>query len=73
MPKIENWDSLPEGIRQHLIDRMRDRAISIAAVAGATSSGLDVSSILCSIGGGGVGGPIVMAIVGLIKSQMSKS
>lgn len=30
MPKIENWDSLPEGIRQHLIDRMRDRAISIA-------------------------------------------
>ena len=32
MPKIENWDSLPEGIRQHLIDRMRDRAISIAAL-----------------------------------------
>jgi len=30
MPKIECWDNLPEGIRQHLIDRMRDRAISIA-------------------------------------------
>ena len=30
MPKIENWDSLPQGIRQHLIDRMRDRAINIA-------------------------------------------
>jgi hypothetical protein len=30
MPKIENWGNLPEGIRQHLIDRMRDRAISIA-------------------------------------------
>jgi hypothetical protein len=30
MPKIENWSNLPEGIRQHLIDRMRDRAISIA-------------------------------------------
>jgi len=44
-----------------------------SAVAGATSSGLDVSSILSSIGGGGVGGAIVMAIVGLIKSQMSKS
>jgi len=25
MPKIENW-----GIRQHLIHRMRDRAISVA-------------------------------------------
>src|SRR6266513_2985755 len=32
MPKIENWDNLPEGIRCHLIDRMRDRAITIADV-----------------------------------------
>jgi hypothetical protein len=30
MPKIECWDNLPEGVRQHLIDRMRDRAIGIA-------------------------------------------
>jgi hypothetical protein len=30
MPKIECWGNLPEGVRQHLIDRMRDRAISIA-------------------------------------------
>src|SRR5260221_3276904 len=30
MPKIESWGNLPEGIRQHLVDRMRDRAISIA-------------------------------------------
>ena len=30
MPKIENWDNLPEGVRQHLVNRMRDRAISIA-------------------------------------------
>jgi len=30
MPKIENWGNLPVGMRQHLIDRMRDRAISIA-------------------------------------------
>jgi hypothetical protein len=26
MPKIESWDNFPAGIRQHLIDRMRDRA-----------------------------------------------
>ncbi len=30
MPKIESWDILPPGVRQHLIDRMRDRAISIS-------------------------------------------
>jgi hypothetical protein len=30
VPKIENWNNLPEGIRQHLIGRMRDRSISIA-------------------------------------------
>jgi hypothetical protein len=30
MPKIETWDRLPPAIRQHLIDRMRDRSISIA-------------------------------------------
>jgi hypothetical protein len=30
MPKIENWGNLPESIRHHLIDRMAERAISIA-------------------------------------------
>jgi hypothetical protein len=30
MPKIENWGNLPLGVREHLIERMRDRAISIA-------------------------------------------
>jgi hypothetical protein len=30
MPRIGTWDKLPRGIRQHLIDRMRDRAITIA-------------------------------------------
>jgi hypothetical protein len=30
MPNIERWEDLPEGIRQHLIDRMHDRAISLA-------------------------------------------
>jgi hypothetical protein len=29
MPKIESWGNLPPGVRQHLIDRMRDRAINI--------------------------------------------
>jgi hypothetical protein len=30
MPHLETWDKLPPGIRQHLMDRMRDRRISIA-------------------------------------------
>ncbi|HET9322223.1 MAG TPA: hypothetical protein VFO27_20695 [Bryobacteraceae bacterium] len=30
MPKIERWDNLPGAVRRHLIDRMRERAISIA-------------------------------------------
>ncbi|HEV2689284.1 MAG TPA: hypothetical protein VGV35_12045 [Bryobacteraceae bacterium] len=30
MSKIRSWANFPEGVRQHLIERMRDRAISIA-------------------------------------------
>lgn len=30
MTKIERWDNLPENVRQHLIDRMRDRSIQLA-------------------------------------------
>ena len=30
MPRIESWSNLPAGVRQHLIDRMRDREIRIA-------------------------------------------
>lgn len=30
MPKISNWVDLPQRVRQHLIDRMRDRAISVS-------------------------------------------
>jgi hypothetical protein len=30
MPRIESWENFPAAIRQHLIDRMRDRAISIS-------------------------------------------
>jgi hypothetical protein len=30
MPKIESWDNFPLGVRRNLIDRMRDRDISLA-------------------------------------------
>jgi hypothetical protein len=29
MPRIARWNNLPANVRQHLIDRMRDRAIKI--------------------------------------------
>ena len=30
MPTIKTWDDLPAAVRRHLIDRLRDRAISLA-------------------------------------------
>jgi hypothetical protein len=30
MPRIDRWDQIPAAVRQHLIERMRDRAISIS-------------------------------------------
>jgi hypothetical protein len=30
MPKIDNWDKFPQAVKQHLAERMRDRAITIA-------------------------------------------
>jgi len=29
MPQIESWSRIPAAIRDHLIDRMRDRSISL--------------------------------------------
>ena len=30
MPKIELWSNFPSALRQHLIERMRDRSITLA-------------------------------------------
>jgi hypothetical protein len=29
VPEIESWDKLPLAVRQHLIERMRDRSVSL--------------------------------------------
>ena len=39
---------------------------------GTGSGGLDLTSILGSIAGGGVGGGVLMVIIGLIKKAISK-
>ena len=39
----------------------------------ATDGGMDVSGIVSSLAGGGVGGGVIMAIIGVIKNAMAKS
>jgi uncharacterized membrane protein YeaQ/YmgE (transglycosylase-associated protein family) len=60
------------GLGGQLLGMLTSGGASTAGMA-ATGSGLDVSSILSSLAGGGVGGAVVMAIVGLIKAKMAKS
>jgi uncharacterized membrane protein YeaQ/YmgE (transglycosylase-associated protein family) len=61
------------GIGGHLLSMVMSSGAASSAASAVSGSGLDMSSILSSVGGGGVGGAVVMAIVGLIKTQMSKS
>jgi len=42
------------------------------AEAAQASTSMDMSSILGSLAGGGVGGGLVMAVIGLIKKAMNK-
>jgi uncharacterized membrane protein YeaQ/YmgE (transglycosylase-associated protein family) len=44
-----------------------------AAATAASTGGTDLTSILSNAGGAGVGGAVVVAIIGLIKTQMAKS
>ncbi len=46
--------------------------LGMLGLGGAEASGLDLSSILGSVAGGGVGGGIVMAVIGMIKKAMNK-
>src|SRR5262245_50854428 len=40
---------------------------------GQAGGSLDIGSILASVAGGGVGGGVLMAIIGVIRSAMGKS
>ena len=43
------------------------------AAGAAPAGGFDIASILSSVAGGGVGGAVVMAIVGLLKQKFAKA
>jgi hypothetical protein len=47
--------------------------LATMGVAAASGGGMDLGSIIASIAGGGVGGGVLMAIVGIIKKAMAKS
>ena len=60
------------GLGGQLLSMLTSGGASTAGMA-ATGSSMDVASILSSLAGGGVGGAVVMAVVGLIKAKMAKS
>ena len=43
------------------------------AAAAGSSGGMDIGTIISQVAGGGVGGAVLLAIVGLIKNAMAKS
>jgi uncharacterized membrane protein YeaQ/YmgE (transglycosylase-associated protein family) len=47
--------------------------LSMLGVGGAEAAGsMDIASIITQVAGGGVGGGVLLAIVGLIKNAMAK-
>ena len=44
-----------------------------AAAAAGSAGGMDIGSIISQVAGGGVGGGVLLAIIGMIKNAMAKS
>lgn len=44
-----------------------------AAAVGATAGGIDIASIIGQIAGGGVGGGVLLAVVGIVKNMLAKN
>jgi len=45
---------------------------AVMGTPAAAGGSLDLTSILSNVAGGGVGGAILMAVIGVIKNQMAK-
>lgn len=59
------------GLGQQLIAMMTGGAAT--AAAGAAANGLDLNAIITSVAGGGVGGGVLMAIIGVIRNMMARN
>ncbi len=46
--------------------------LGVGAASAASSGSMDIGSILTQVAGGGVGGGIVMAVIGMVKKMMAK-
>lgn len=46
--------------------------LGLLGIGGTEGTGMDATSIISSIAGGGVGGGVLMAIVGLVKGMLKK-
>ena len=47
--------------------------LGMLGAGAAPGGGLDAASVISSIAGGGIGGGVLMAIIGLIRKQMVRS
>jgi uncharacterized membrane protein YeaQ/YmgE (transglycosylase-associated protein family) len=59
-------------ITGQVVNSMGSGGMSAAASA-AAGSGFDMNSMLSNVGGAGIGGAVLTAVVGLIKSKISKT
>ena len=71
---LKNLDLGPVGnsIAGILGGGLGSQILALLGSADAAAGGLDIGSIISSVASGGVGGGVLMAIVGIIKSAMAK-
>lgn len=60
------------GLGSQILAMLSGGAMDAAAGAAGAAGGLDIGAIISQVASGGVGGGVLMAIVGIIKSMMAK-
>ncbi|MFT6169249.1 MAG: putative membrane protein YeaQ/YmgE (transglycosylase-associated protein family) [Celeribacter sp.] len=60
------------GIGGQLLGMLGAGGMGAAVEAATGAGGFDIGALVQSFAGGGVGGGVLMAVVGLLKSQMNK-
>jgi hypothetical protein len=60
------------GLGGQLLSMLTGGAVPADAGAAVAGGGLDIGTIVQQVAGGGVGGAVLMAIVGLLKKQFAR-